>query len=87
MNRPLRRAGFRGVAIVLLALAFACTKHVDPPAPADMNAIAESYVKLVLKAGQLDPNLVDAYYGDESWKPTGAPAPVDQLVTEAQNLW
>jgi hypothetical protein len=87
MNRPSARAGSRGVVILLLALAPACTKHPDPPAPVDMNAIAESYVKLVLKAGQHDPNLVDAYYGDDSWKPTGAPVPVEQLVTEAQNLW
>lgn len=34
-----------------------------------MNTIAESYVKLVLKVGQFDPNYVDAYYGPEDWKP------------------
>ena len=52
-----------------------------------MNAIAESYVKLVLNVGQHDPDLVDAYYGDERWRPTGAPVPLDTLVTQAQSLW
>jgi len=34
-----------------------------------MNTIAESYVKLVLKVGQFDPNYIDAYYGLDDWKP------------------
>ena len=33
-----------------------------------MNAIAESYVKLVLSVGQHDANYVDAYYGPAAWK-------------------
>jgi hypothetical protein len=52
-----------------------------------MNAIAERYVKLVLQVGQHDPDLVDAYYGDESWRPTGPAVPLDTLFTEAQALW
>ena len=34
-----------------------------------MNTIAEHYVKLVLKVGELDSDYVDAYYGPENWKP------------------
>ena len=34
-----------------------------------MNEIAEGYVKLVLKAGQYDQDLVDAYYGPPEWRP------------------
>jgi hypothetical protein len=34
-----------------------------------MNNIAEAYVKLVLKIGQHDPDFIDAYYGQEEWKP------------------
>jgi hypothetical protein len=34
-----------------------------------MNKIAESYVKLVLKIGQHNPDFIDAYYGPEEWKP------------------
>jgi ElaB/YqjD/DUF883 family membrane-anchored ribosome-binding protein len=42
-----------------------------------MNRIAESYVKLVLKVGQRDPDFIDAYFGPEEWKP--------QNVTSAEN--
>ncbi len=34
-----------------------------------MNNIAERYVKVILKAGQFDPDYVDAYYGPDKWKP------------------
>ncbi|MCP5062941.1 MAG: hypothetical protein GY936_10800 [Ignavibacteriae bacterium] len=34
-----------------------------------MNSIAEKFVKLVLKVGQYDPAVVDAYHGPEEWKP------------------
>lgn len=36
-----------------------------------MNDIAEAYVKLVLEAGQYDPDFIDAYYGPPEWKPSG----------------
>ncbi|NJK87842.1 MAG: hypothetical protein HC906_19625 [Bacteroidales bacterium] len=35
-----------------------------------MDRIAESYVKLILKAGQYDVDYVDSYYGPEEWKPS-----------------
>jgi hypothetical protein len=50
--------------IVLFAFTIQKTseqKHLD--------AIAESYVKLVLKVGLYDPYYVDAYHGPEEWKP------------------
>lgn len=34
-----------------------------------MNNIAERYVKLVLKIGELDDDYVDAYYGPKEWQP------------------
>ncbi len=34
-----------------------------------MNNVAERYVKLVLKVGELDGDYVDAYYGPEGWQP------------------
>ena len=37
-----------------------------------VNAIAESYVKLILAMGQRDPGYVDAYYGPESWQTEAA---------------
>ena len=33
-----------------------------------MNEISEQYVKQVLRAGQLDQNFVDAYYGPKEWE-------------------
>jgi hypothetical protein len=36
---------------------------------AELDQIAESYVKLVLKIGVYDTDYVDAYYGPEEWKP------------------
>jgi hypothetical protein len=51
-----------------------------------MNSIAERYVKLALLAGQHDTDFVDAYYGDPSWKPAGAPLPIETLVSQAGAL-
>jgi hypothetical protein len=51
-----------------------------------MNTIAERYVKLVLAIGQHDADYVDAYYGDPSWKPAGAPAALGDLSAEAAAL-
>ncbi len=45
-----------------------------------MNDIAENYVKLVLRAGQLDGDFVDAYYGPESWQTK------DTLITASDSL-
>ena len=66
----------------LAVLAVACA---EPP-PADMNAIAERYVKLVLQVGQHDPDFVDAYYGDPSWRPEGDPTPRPELLAEVRAL-
>jgi len=51
-----------------------------------MNQVAERYVKLVLKVGQHDADYVDAYYGDASWKPAGAPASYDVLAAQARSI-
>lgn len=49
-----------------------------------MNAVAETYVKLVLAVGQHDPDYVDAYHGPESWL---AQAKHDQKpLTEIQRV-
>jgi hypothetical protein len=51
-----------------------------------MNDVAERYVRIVLEVGQHDPDYVDAYYGDERFKPTGGPTPLETLTTEAAAL-
>jgi hypothetical protein len=72
-------------AIVIAALALCCCAG-PAPVVTTMNQIAERYVKLVLAVGQHDENLVDAYYGDPGWKPTGTPAPLEQLAKDAESI-
>lgn len=59
---------------------------------ADLNRIAEDYVRLVLRVGQYDSTYVDAYFGPESWKPqsgdsiTTSNFPYEQLRAEVERL-
>ena len=62
----------RGFFFLLAAILFSSCKNKDQnnfsnKLDAKMNNIAENYVKLVLKVGQLDNNYVDAYYGPADW--------------------
>ena len=54
--------------LLATALLSACASARLSESGAHMNAIAESYVKLVLAVGQHDANYVDAYYGPPQWK-------------------
>src|SRR5258708_27854608 len=69
------------VGVLLSVLSDACAQSAAPLS-SNMNQVAERYVKLVLRVGQHDADYVDAYYGDASWKPTGAPVPLEALVAE-----
>jgi hypothetical protein len=53
-----------------------------------MNAIAESYVHLVLALGRHDPDYVDAYYGPEEWAAAsrGELRPLRQIEHSALDL-
>ena len=53
-----------------------------------MNAVAESYVRLVLALGQHDPDYVDAYYGPPEWKTAAAAnkRPLAEIRAEADSL-
>jgi hypothetical protein len=53
-----------------------------------MDAIAESYVKLVLAVGQHDPDYVDAYYGPAEWQAEAKAVkqPLDELKTATAEL-
>ena len=58
------------IAVVALA---ACGQPEDTPVPmggldAELNPVAEAYVKLVLALGEHDPAYVDAYYGPPAWR-------------------
>jgi len=53
-----------------------------------MDAVAQSYVKLVLAVGQHDADYVDAYYGPPEWR-TEAEAnkrALNDIATEASTL-
>ena len=78
----------RPIAALSLTLFLAAcgTPPVVPPVAPDMNTIAERYVKLVLQVGQHDENFVDAYYGDPTWKPAGAPVDLSALAQTAEVL-
>jgi hypothetical protein len=63
----------------------ACATARGPDAEPRMNAVAESYVKLVLSVGQHDANYVDAYYGPPAWKAwaDSAKLPLDEIARRA----
>ncbi|MBC5995043.1 DUF885 domain-containing protein [Pontibacter cellulosilyticus] len=67
----------RFLLFILLVSCWACTStKTDTEATdvAPMDQLAERYVKTLLKLGQYDSDIVDAYYGPEEWKPTGEAA-------------
>jgi hypothetical protein len=74
--------------LTLFALAVAPHAGAKPPAPT-LDAIAQSYVKLVLAIGQHDADYVDSYYGPPEWR-TEAVArgkrPLPELAAEAKSL-
>ena len=53
------------LTITLLVFLISCSTKKEN----DMNITAEKFVKLVLKVGQYDPAVVDAYSGPDEWKP------------------
>ena len=58
----------------------------------EMNSIAEKFVKLVLKVGQYDPAVVDAYHGPDEWKPEELSSedknnyPLNNFIKEVESL-
>ncbi len=74
------------VGVVVMA---ACGKSSrSAPDVNPMDAIAESYVKLVLALGQHDAAYVDAFYGPPEWKTEAAAQkrPLDDIDREAARL-
>ena len=60
----------------------------QPTSMIRLNAVAESYVKLVLALGELDPGYVDAYYGPPEWKKQAQQRKrsLDEIASEADRL-
>ena len=75
-------------AFSLVFLALGACQSAAPDTVRPMNAIAESYVRLVLAVGQHDPDYVDAYYGPPEWRKEAAAAkrPLPELSSQAATL-
>ena len=56
-------------AIFFLIAVIGC-KTTDHKHDKTLDDIADKYLKLALEIGQYDPDIIDAYYGPEKWKPT-----------------
>lgn len=78
------------ICFSLLLLAVACSQPTTPSnASAELNRLAEKYVRLGLTIGQYDEAFVDAYYGPDSLRPAGNKAavfPKDSLLNAVQAL-
>ncbi|NEM98585.1 DUF885 domain-containing protein [Pontibacter burrus] len=78
----------KGLWLVLISCCWACSSTKTEPETANvatMDQLAERYVKTLLRLGQYDSDIVDAYYGPEEWKPTGEPAdtlPATEFLAE-----
>jgi hypothetical protein len=73
----------------LLTIAIAsCALTSHAATKANVNQVAESYVKLVLAMGEHDPDYVDAYYGPPEWKTqvTAEKKSLDAIAAEAKQL-
>ena len=69
------------IAGLMLGAALSSCSESDPEAQrAEVDRIAESYVKLSLVLGQYDPDYVDAYTGPEEWKPAPLPEGEDHVI-------
>jgi hypothetical protein len=75
----------RAIASLLFLLAACATA---PALTADLNALAERYVRLALEIGTHEEGYIDAYYGPEAWKTEAEahPRSVAQLKTDADAL-
>ncbi len=61
----------------------------DSEGPAELDAVAQGYVRLVLAVGRHDPLFVDAYYGPPEWMKAareGPPRALALLLAEARAL-
>src|SRR6476619_4535134 len=48
-----------------------------------LDSAAETYVRLTLALGEIDPYHVDAYFGPEQWKEEAKGIPLDEIIVGA----
>lgn len=63
--------------MIRFALLLAAPLLLAAASPSPLDAIAESFVRLSLEAGERDPGYVDAYYGPPEWKAAAKANPRD----------
>ena len=51
-----------------------------------LDAVAESYVRLTLAMGEIDPYHVDAYYGPQQWKDEATGKSLNEIIEESQSV-
>lgn len=77
------------VSLAVAVLALACTptaRDGERREPLALDAIAESYVRLVLAVGEHDKGYVDAYYGPAEWRQDAARRSLEEIAAEADDL-
>ena len=76
--------------LTILLLAVALAEPTVAAVSADVNDIAESYVKLVLEVGLYDPGYTDGYFGPPQWEPSddqwAEEFPAERLRGRAETL-
>lgn len=87
-----RRSPFIAGLFVASILSTACTESPQDTAPpvriSQLDAAAESYVKLVLAFAEHWPDFLDSYYGPEEWREDAKAAeqPLDEIHRDAMAL-
>lgn len=78
----------RFIAAVLFSLALAACATAAPPPQADLDGLAETYVRLSLEIGTHEDGYIDAFYGPPAWKTEAEAAPrsIDDLQVAAADL-
>jgi hypothetical protein len=71
----------RFIAAALFSLAVAACATASPQAETQLDALAETYVRLSLEIGTHEDGYIDAYYGPPEWKTEAEAAPrsIDEL--------
>ncbi len=78
----------RFIAAALFSLALAACATTAPQTEAQLNALAETYVRLSLEIGTHEDGYIDAYYGPPEWKTEAEAAPrsIDELQLATASL-
>jgi hypothetical protein len=83
-----RTYGWCAAAMIAAAGVYVSAQSPSTGRAAEMDAVAQSYVKLVLAVGQHDADYVDAYYGPPEWKKESEAKKhtLDEISMEASSL-